>query len=72
VPAQELGHLKEKLMSISAPALEGIPGDETISLLVTIAGHQAIALVDLGSSSTFMDYDFAVKLNLQMHDTQAR
>jgi hypothetical protein len=72
VVAPELGHLKEKLMSISATALEGIPGDETISLLVTIAGHQAIALVDSGSFSTFMDYDFAIKLNLQMRDTQAR
>jgi hypothetical protein len=63
---------KEKLMSISLSAMEGTQGEETISLCVVIGGMNAIALVDSGSSNTFMDYDFAVKLNLPMRNTTAR
>jgi hypothetical protein len=59
-------------MSISLSAMEGIQGEETISLCVVIGGMNATALVDSGSSNTFIDYDFAVKLNLPMRNTTAR
>jgi hypothetical protein len=41
-------------------------------LPVITGGRQAVALVDSGSSNTFIDYDFAVKLNLPMRNTEAR
>jgi hypothetical protein len=63
---------KEKLMSISLTAMEGIQGDDIIFLCVVIGGVNAIALVDSGSSNTFIDYDFAVKLNLPMRNTTTR
>jgi hypothetical protein len=58
-----------QLMSISAEALQGIAGDDTISLLLMIQGKPAIALVDYGSSSTFLDRTFAIKHNLSMRAT---
>jgi hypothetical protein len=59
-------------MSISLTTIEGIQGEDTISLYVVIGGVNAIALVESGSSNTFIDYDFAVKLNLPMRNTAAR
>jgi hypothetical protein len=52
--------------------MEGVQGDETISLAVIIVGVLAVALVDSGSSSTFIEYDFVVKLNLPMRNTSTR
>jgi hypothetical protein len=42
-------------MSILLIAMEGIQGEDTISLYVVIGGVNAIALVDSGSSNTFID-----------------
>jgi hypothetical protein len=70
-PLEENGQ-KEKIMSISLTAMEGIQAEDTISLCVFIGGVNDIALVDSRSSNTFIDYDFAVKLNLPMHNTTAR
>jgi hypothetical protein len=63
---------KEKLMSISVAALGGNSSDEIISLLIIIGGIQVVALIDSGSSSTFIDYEFAIKSNLPMRNTTAR
>ena len=63
---------KEKLMAISDTALSRVPTNETISLLIIIGGVPAVALVDSGSSNTFIDHAFAVKLNLPMRATTAR
>jgi hypothetical protein len=65
---QPAGHL----MSISAEALQGIAGDDTISLLLMIQGKPAIALVDSGSSCIFLDRTFAIKHNLSMRATPPR
>jgi hypothetical protein len=59
-------------MSISAEALQGIAGDDTISLLLMIQGKPAIALVDSSSSSTILDRTFAIKHNLSMRATPHR
>lgn len=54
---------KTELMHLSTHAVEGTAGTATFSLLVQINGHQAVALVDSGSSHTFMDHAFAIKSN---------
>jgi hypothetical protein len=69
---QEVPQPAGQLMSISAEALQGIAGDDTISLLLMIQGKPAIALVDSGSSSTFLDHTFAIKHNLSMRATPHR
>jgi predicted aspartyl protease len=58
-------------MQISAEALHGIPGDTTLSVLVHIGGTQAVALIDTGSTNTFLDSKFASKTNLTVHTTAA-
>ena len=40
--------------------------------MIVIGGVPAVALIDSGSSNTFVGHDFAVKLNLPMRKTQAR
>lgn len=59
-------------MYILVAALEGAESNETISLLINIGGKPAVALVDSGSSNTFIDYDFAVRMNMPMRETAAR
>jgi hypothetical protein len=59
-------------MSISIAALQGSPTDDTISLLISIGDIQAISLIDSGSSSTFIDYDFVIKKNLPVRNTTAQ
>jgi hypothetical protein len=59
----------EQLMHISAAAYNGSPSDSTISLLLTMKGSNAIALADTGSTSTFLDYNYAVKHNIPMTPT---
>jgi hypothetical protein len=58
-------------MQISAEALHGIPGDTTLSVVVHFGTHQAIALVDSGSSKTFLDEEFIKKAKLKTQPTQA-
>jgi hypothetical protein len=55
-----------ELMSLSADAVQGTSGDNTISLAVTILGVPTIALIDSGCSNTFLDKEFAIKHNLPM------
>jgi hypothetical protein len=50
----------ECLMQISAEALHGIPRQSTLSVLVHINGHQAVALLDSGSTNTFVDTEFVL------------
>jgi hypothetical protein len=59
------------LMQISAEALHGIPGDTTLSVVVHFGTHQAIALVDSGSSKAFLDEEFIKKAKLKTQPTQA-
>jgi hypothetical protein len=57
---------KSELMHISIHATTGTASTATFSLLVNIGGYQAVALVDSGSSHTFMDYGFAIKSNFTL------
>jgi hypothetical protein len=61
----------DTLMLISAEALHGIPGDTTLSVLVKFGGYQAVALIDSGSTTTFLDNDFVKKAQLQTTATAA-
>lgn len=60
---------KSELMHLSAHAVEGTASIATFSLLIQIGGQQAVALVDSGSSNTFMDYKFALKTNCHLTPT---
>lgn len=59
-------------MLISAEALHGIPGSDTISLSVRLGTTTAIALIDSGSTNNFMDKQFAVKHHLPLQKVSAR
>jgi hypothetical protein len=61
----------ECLMQISAEALHGIPRQSTLSVLVHINGHQAVALLDSGSTNTFVDTEFAHKAKIPITYTPA-
>jgi hypothetical protein len=52
-----------KLMQISIQAIRGQPANNTFTLQILIAGKTATALVDTGSTHTFMDLKFSTKLN---------
>jgi hypothetical protein len=61
-----------ELISLSADAVQGTSSDNTISLAVTILGVPAIALIDSGSSNTFLDKEFAIKHNFPMQSAPVR
>jgi hypothetical protein len=61
---EENSEPSDTLMLISAKALHGMPGDTTLSVLVEIGGHQAVAVIDSGNTTTFMDSDFVKKTHL--------
>jgi hypothetical protein len=48
-----------QLLLISSQAVNGTSSVTTLSLLVFIGGRKGVALVDSGSTHTFMDYSFA-------------
>jgi hypothetical protein len=49
-------------MHLSLQALHGILGEHTLSVQITNGGKQAMALIDAGSTNTFLDKDFALAL----------
>jgi hypothetical protein len=46
-------------MHLSLQALHGMPGEGTLSVNIWIAGKPAMALIDTGSTNTFLDLQFA-------------
>jgi hypothetical protein len=56
-------------MQISAEALHGIPGDTTLSVDVFLNGHKAVALIDSGSTNTFLDSEFVSRAKLPITPT---
>jgi hypothetical protein len=66
---QEPDSSPETLMHISAEALHGIPGDTTLSVIAHIAGFQAVALIDTGSTNTFIDTQFVKRAQLEVQAT---
>lgn len=57
---EEDQQVQEKCMRISAQAMDA-DSVNTISIIIQVGGKQAIALVDSGSNSTFMNLSFALK-----------
>lgn len=54
---------EEQLMLISMQAIKGKSIAATFTLWVNIGGKRALALVDSGSTNTFIDMSFATKTN---------
>jgi hypothetical protein len=71
-PLAEAEQQQEQLMKISAAVYNGYPTASTISLLLSFPKTTAIALADTGSTTTFMDLDFAVKHKIPMTNTSAK
>jgi hypothetical protein len=58
-----------QLLMISAHAVKGTSSTSTFSLLVNIGGQKGDALVDSGSTDSFIDYTFASKTNCSILST---
>jgi hypothetical protein len=56
---------KAHLMQLSLQALHGMPGEGTLSVQIHIAGKTAMALIDTGSTNTFLDSEFVQAHGLQ-------
>jgi hypothetical protein len=61
-----------QLLLISSHAAQGSSFAATFSLIVFIGGKRGLALVDSGSTDTFLDYTFASKLNCPIQTTEPR
>jgi hypothetical protein len=59
-------------MQISAEALHGIPGKSTLSVPVQIGKYKVTALLDSGSTQSFLDSALVHKLGLPVHNTPAQ
>jgi hypothetical protein len=56
-----------QLLLISSHAANGTLAAATFSVRLSIGGKKGVALVNSGSTDTFMDYTFANKLNCAIH-----
>jgi len=65
-------NVQPELMQLSTHAVEGMAGLATFCLLLQIGNYQAVALVDSGSSHTFMNYKFAIASNCVMKKALAK
>jgi hypothetical protein len=54
---------ENQLMSITEQALETHPAASTPTVCITIGGKRTVALLDSGSTSTFIDQSFAIRAN---------
>jgi hypothetical protein len=61
-----------QLLFISSHAAQGTSTAATFSVLVNIGGRRGIALIDSGSTDTFMDYTFASKLSYDIISTSSK
>lgn len=61
-----------QLMQISTHAVQGTCGANTFSLITQVNGRRAVALVDSGSTNTFMNYDYAVRSNCAIEEAKER
>jgi hypothetical protein len=57
---------EQQLMHISSHAVSGTKSSDTITVTVCIGGKRGLALVDTGSTSTFIDVSFALKTSCQI------
>ena len=72
IAQENLEQQADQLMTISSQAYNGLVSDATISLLLHPKNTTAVALADTGSSSTFMNHDFAVKHNIPLTAASSR
>lgn len=61
-----------ELMSISQSAVEGTTRPDTFAVIIKINGSNAVGLVDSGSTSTFMDQEFAVSAHCPLKCTKSK
>jgi hypothetical protein len=64
--AEEHFHNSGQLMSISGQAIDSTTPPTTPCVLITIGGKRTVALLDSGSTSTFIDQAFAIKANCHL------
>lgn len=62
----------EELMYVSQNAMQGTTRPDTFSMIIQIHGKRAIGLVDSGSTSTFMDEEFALRNNCPTISTEVK
>jgi hypothetical protein len=53
-------------MLLSVEALHGILGEGTLAVQIQIGTKKAVALIDLGSTNTFLDKSFALSNQLTL------
>jgi hypothetical protein len=53
-------------MLLSVEALHGIPGEGTLAVQFQIGNRKAVALIDSGSTNTFMDKKFALSNQINL------
>lgn len=63
---------QEELMFVSHNAVYGTTRPDTFSVIIQINGRRAVGLVDSGSTSTFMDQDYAVRNHCPLVSTDAK
>jgi hypothetical protein len=63
---EAMQHQDTQLMSITGQALDATLPTNTPCVLISIGGKRTVALLDSGSTSTFMDQSFAIKANCQL------
>jgi hypothetical protein len=56
----------EHLMLLSVEALHGIPGEGTLAVQIQFGTKKAVALIDSGSTNTFLDKSFALSNQLTL------
>jgi hypothetical protein len=61
-----------QLLMISAHAVQGISSTATFSVIVCMGSKRGIALIDSGSSDTFMDYTFAARAKRAINKTPSQ
>jgi hypothetical protein len=58
---------QQQSMHISVQALSGKSSGDTIAVVINIGGKRGLALIDTGSTNTFIDMNFALKTNCEIH-----
>jgi hypothetical protein len=56
----------DQLMLLSVEALHGIPGEGTLAVQLMIGNKKVVALIDSGSTNTFLDKTFAINHNFPL------
>jgi hypothetical protein len=59
-------------MHIYVQALSGKSSGDTIAVVINIGGKRGLALVDTGSTNTFIDLNFALKTNGEILNNMAK